>query len=43
MLLPLALTIPEVTEKRSWKGEPIATKVGSAIKSELLTWIETSI
>ena len=25
------------------KGEPIATKVGSAIKSELLTWIETSI
>tara|TARA_Y100000294_G_C8338358_1_gene249634 strand:+ start:257 stop:577 length:321 start_codon:yes stop_codon:yes gene_type:complete len=25
------------------KGEPIATKVGSGIKSELLTWIETSI
>ena len=25
------------------KGEPIATKVGGAIKSELLTWIETSI
>ena len=25
------------------KGEPVATKVGSAIKSELLTWIETSI
>ena len=25
------------------KGVPIATKVGSAIKSELLTWIKTSI
>ena len=25
------------------KGEPIATKVGSGIKSELLTWIERSI
>ena len=25
------------------KGEPIATKVGGAIKSELLKWIETSI
>ncbi len=25
------------------KGEPIATKVGGATKSELLTWIETSI
>ncbi|MBC50457.1 MAG: thioredoxin [Pelagibacteraceae bacterium] len=25
------------------KGQPIATKVGNAIKSELLTWIETSI
>ena len=25
------------------KGEPIATKVGSANKSELLTWINTSI
>ena len=25
------------------KGTPIATKVGSAIKSELLTWIKTSI
>ena len=25
------------------KGEPIATKVGGGIKSELLTWIKTSI
>ena len=25
------------------KGEPIATKIGSGIKSELLTWIERSI
>ena len=25
------------------KGVPIATKVGSAIKSELLTWIKASI
>ena len=25
------------------KGQPIATKVGNAIKSELLTWIKTSI
>ena len=25
------------------KGEPIATKVGGAIKSELVTWIKTSI
>ena len=25
------------------KGEPIATKVGSAIKSELLSWIKSSI
>ena len=25
------------------KGEPIATKVGSGIKSELITWIERSI
>ena len=25
------------------KGQPIATKVGNVIKSELLTWIETSI
>ena len=25
------------------KGEPIATKIGSGKKSELLTWIETSI
>ncbi len=24
-------------------GEPIATKIGSAVKSELLKWIETSI
>tara|TARA_Y100000590_G_C15463364_1_gene917328 strand:+ start:216 stop:536 length:321 start_codon:yes stop_codon:yes gene_type:complete len=25
------------------KGKPIATKVGGAIKSELISWIETSI
>ena len=25
------------------KGEPIATKVGSVIKSELVTWINTTI
>jgi len=25
------------------KGEPIVTKIGSGIKSELLTWIERSI
>ena len=25
------------------KGEPIATKIGGVIKSELLTWIKTSI
>ena len=25
------------------KGQPIATKVGNVIKSELLTWIKTSI
>ena len=25
------------------KGEPIATKIGGGIKSELLTWIKTSI
>ena len=25
MLLPFALTIPAVTEKFSWKGDPIAT------------------
>ncbi|PPR33716.1 MAG: Thioredoxin [Alphaproteobacteria bacterium MarineAlpha6_Bin4] len=24
-------------------GEPVATKIGSAVKSELLKWIETSI
>jgi len=25
------------------KGEPVATKIGGVIKSELLTWIKTSI
>jgi thioredoxin 1 len=25
------------------KGEPISTKIGAAIKSEVKTWIETSI
>ena len=25
------------------KGEPVATKVGSVIKSELITWIDTAL